>query len=324
MMPGNKVLGIDTSNYTTSLALYGDGEVAQKKKLLPVKPGELGLRQSDAVFHHTQQLPALMEDLMGEASGAVEAIGVSVRPRDQEGSYMPCFTVGASAGRILASALHIPLFSFSHQAGHIGAALYSAGRLSWLKEETPFLAFHVSGGTTEALWVAPRKGKLHVEPAARSLDLKGGQAVDRVGGMLGLPFPAGRYMEELALCSDARFSIKPSMKGADCSLSGVENQCAALIRKGTPKEDVALFCLLSVEAALRAMGEALLQERPGSPMLFAGGVMSNSILQRDLKEHFGASFAEPAFSADNAAGVAVLAALAAESSSEGESVCRLP
>ncbi len=320
-MPGNKILGIDTSNYTTSVALYGDGEVVQKKKLLPVKPGELGLRQSDAVFRHTQQLPSLMEELMDPISDKIEAIGVSVRPRDQEGSYMPCFTVGASTSRILAAALHIPLFTFSHQAGHIAAALFSAGKLSWLKEENPFLAFHVSGGTTEALWVTPKNGRLQIELAARSLDLKGGQAVDRVGGMLGLPFPSGKYLEELALQSKARFSIRPSMKGANCSLSGVENQCAALIKKGTSKEDVALFCLLSVEAALTAMGEALLKERAGCPILFAGGVMSNSILRKDLTERFDASFAEPAFSADNAAGVAVLAALAMQSSKGGGGIC---
>ena len=318
MMPENKVLGIDTSNYTTSLAIMEEEKILQKKKLLPVKKGELGLRQSDAVFHHTQQLPALMEELMKETKGKkIQAVGVSARPRDQEGSYMPCFTVGISAGRILASVLDVPLFSFSHQAGHIAAALYSSGNLSWLEKDTPFLAFHVSGGTTEALWVSPKHGKLEVELAASSLDRKGGQAVDRVGGMLGLPFPSGKYLEELALRSQAHFSIRPSMKGANCSLSGIENQCRALLEKGTSKEDIALFCLLSIEAALTSMAETLLKERPGLPVLFAGGVMSNSILQSHLKQRFSASFAEPAFSADNAAGIAVLTSLAMKNGKEG-------
>lgn len=59
-------LGIDTSNYTTSTALYDSktGEMVQQKKLLPVKEGQLGLRQSDAVFHHTAQLHTLIEELL--------------------------------------------------------------------------------------------------------------------------------------------------------------------------------------------------------------------------------------------------------------------
>lgn len=310
-------LGIDTSNYTTSAALLQKNIILQEKKLLPVKQGELGLRQSDAVFHHTQQLPELMKKLLENSAKEIKAVGVSSRPRDQEGSYMPCFTVGMSVAESVAAALKIPCYSFSHQSGHIAAALYSAGKLSWLEEKTPFLAFHVSGGTTEALWVTPADtGCFHVKLAASSLDLKGGQAVDRVGGMLGLPFPSGRYLEELALKSTASFKIRPSMKGADCSLSGIQNQCEKLLKQGMAFEDVALFCLLSIEAALAAMAEALLQERPGTPILFAGGVMSNSILQKHLKERFNAYFAEPAFSADNAAGIAILTSLLHEKSKE--------
>ena len=96
-------LGIDTSNYTTSVCLYDDesGQVVSKRKLLPVKDGELGLRQSDAVFHHVQQMPDLFEESFSDRSGEVKAIGVSFAPRTEKGSYMPCFTVGIEAARIL-------------------------------------------------------------------------------------------------------------------------------------------------------------------------------------------------------------------------------
>lgn len=307
-------LGIDTSNYTTSAALFRDGKILQKKKLLPVRPGELGLRQSDAVFHHTQQLPELIEALLREAGRfSISGIGVSSRPRDQEDSYMPCFTVGMGAARTLSAALGVPYFSFSHQAGHIAAALFSAGRMAWLEERQPFLAFHVSGGTTEAVRVFPgENGTLTIQLAAQSLDLKAGQAVDRVGGMLGLSFPAGRQLEKLALNSKASFSIRPSMKGADCSLSGVQNQCETMIRQEKSREDVALFCLLSIEAALSAMTEALLKESPSMPVLYAGGVMGNSILQGRLREKFHGFFAAPEFSSDNAAGIAILAGQASQ------------
>lgn len=221
---------------------------------------------------------------------------------------MPCFTVGYGAARSLAAVLGVPCHVFSHQDGHIAAALYSAGQLSLLKRE--FLAFHVSGGTTEAVLISPgESGDFSVRLAASSLDLKAGQAIDRVGGLLGLPFPAGPALERLALASHASFRIRPSMKGADCSLSGVQNQCEAMVRAGTPAEDVALYCLLSVGAALDAMAEALWKEYGRLPILFAGGVMSNSLLKEKLSVKYGAFFADPAFSADNAAGVAVLAAL---------------
>lgn len=301
------VLGIDTSNYTTSAALLSGGAVTQSKKLLPVKKGELGLRQSDAVFHHVCQLPQVLGAL--PLSGAkIAAVGVSDRPRSAEGSYMPCFLAGVSAACAAADALGVPLFRFSHQAGHIAAALYSAGKLELLGRE--FLAFHVSGGTTEAVLVRPDPGAVfEVRPVARSLDLKAGQAVDRVGGMLGLPFPAGPALEKLAQRSRARFSVRPVLKGADCSLSGIENQCAAMKARGRPKEDVAAFCLQSLLAALDGMAGALLLRFGGLPLVFAGGVASDGILRRALEEKYGAFFAAPEYSADNAAGIAVLAAV---------------
>ena len=304
-----KALGIDTSNYTTSTALYTEGEgFCQEKQLLPVKEGQLGLRQSDAVFHHVQQLPALIERLLGNPPPALGVIGVSVRPRDVERSYMPCFTVGAGMARSLAAVQGIPCHEFSHQAGHIAAALYSSGQMELLNRR--FIAFHVSGGTTEAVLVCPDPEHVfHTSLIAQSLDLKGGQAIDRVGGMLGLTFPSGRELERLALRSSARYRIRPVMKGADCSLSGIQNQCEKLMREGCAKEDIALYCLQSVLAAVDGMAMALQKEYGKLPFLFAGGVMSNTIIRNAMQEKYGAHFAEPAFSADNAAGVAVLASV---------------
>ncbi|MDD2955226.1 MAG: peptidase M22 [Oscillospiraceae bacterium] len=302
------VLGIDTSNYTTSTALYRpqSGEMYQAKRLLPVKEGEMGLRQSDAVFAHVKALPELMEQLFAQAPGAkVGAVGVSVRPRPLEGSYMPCFLAGESAAASAAAALGVPLFCTSHQEGHIAAALYSAGRLELLEQE--LIAFHLSGGTTEAVLASPGKEGLSVRQIAGSLDLKAGQAVDRVGAMLGIPFPAGRALEQLALQSGKVYDPRPSMKGADCSLSGLQNQCRDRLAKGEAPCDVARFCLDSVYAALAAMTERVREQYPGRALLYAGGVLSNSII-RGRMERFGGVFGQADFSRDNAAGVAVLAA----------------
>lgn len=314
-------LGFDTSNYTTSAAVY-DADTRQvwhAKKLLPVKPGEKGIRQSDAVFHHTQQLPDLLEEALAEASsatglsrrdltGALEAVGVSTRPRRVEGSYMPCFTVGQTQAKDLGAVLDLPVKEFSHQEGHIAAALYSAERFDLIGSE--FCAFHVSGGTTESLLVKPGEDcLLEATLVGSSTDLKAGQAIDRTGVMLGLPFPAGPELEKLALRSSRSFKIRPSAQGLDVSLSGVENKCQKMLAEGESPEDIALFCLRSVEAALQSMADALLEQHPGKHIVFSGGVMSNGILRRDFEARYDCSFAEPEFSADNAAGVAVLASL---------------
>ena len=308
----HKVLGIDTSNYTTSAAIFDPetGDLLHKKQLLPVKQGQMGLRQSDAVFHHTQQLPGILEQLLeGEASPPA-ALGASLRPRDVEGSYMPCFTVGGGAARSLAAALGVPLFGFSHQAGHIAAGLYSAGRLDLLSER--FLAFHVSGGTTEAVLVRPDPDRvISCELLARTLDLNAGQAIDRVGGMLGLPFPAGPALEQLALTRRSNIKVRPVVKGTDCCLSGVENQCRAMLDKGEEPPTIAGFCIASIGETLALMCRRLLEQYGPLPVLFAGGVMPNGIIRKRFTEEFDGLFAQPEFSADNAAGIAVLSAVKA-------------
>jgi len=162
------VLGIDTSNYTTSAALWMDGAMHQSKMLLPVKKGALGLRQSDAVFHHVVQLPQVLAKLPVEKSNLL-AVGVSDRPRSLDGSYMPCFLTGLGTAQAISQVQGLSLHRFSHQQGHIAAALYSANQLSLLMER--FLAFHVSGGTTEAVLVTPDKQHIfQTEIVARSLD----------------------------------------------------------------------------------------------------------------------------------------------------------
>lgn len=317
----NLYLGIDTSNYTTSVAVYApeDNKVWHSKRLLPVKPGEKGIRQSDAVFHHTQRLPELLSEtlqkveadtgLSGKAfSETLRGIGVSISPRRVEGSYMPCFTVGQGLAKNLSLVLGVPLYEFSHQEGHIGAALFSANRLDLVGSE--FCAFHVSGGTTESLLVAPGPHcPIEATLEGSSTDLKAGQAIDRTGVMLGLNFPAGPALEELALRSERSYKIRPSADGLNCSLSGVENQCRRMLEQEEAPEDIALFCLKSVEAALQHMAGALFEKHPDHFLVFSGGVMSNGILRKDFEATFDCCFAEPEFSADNGAGVAVLAAL---------------
>ena len=172
-------LGFDTSNYTTSCAWF-DGTTGENSgRLLEVKSGELGLRQSDALFQHVRRLP----DIAGELSipGEIGSVGASTRPRAVDGSYMPCFLAGESQAKVLSKALDVPFYAFSHQQGHLAAVLWSACRMDLLEHE--FLAWHLSGGTTELLLVRPG---LRAEKIGGTRDLSAGQLIDRTGQLLGL------------------------------------------------------------------------------------------------------------------------------------------
>lgn len=304
-------LGIDTSNYTTSLAVFDsvEGSLIQRRRLLPVAPGSLGLRQSEALFNHVQRLPSMIEELAAEADlTRVDAVGVSDRPRNEEGSYMPCFLAGVSAAAAFAFSLGRTPLGFSHQQGHIAAVLFSAGRLDLLDEK--FIAFHLSGGTTEAVLVTPNdEGAFSTRIAASSLDLKAGQAIDRVGVMLGLDFPAGQALEDLAKASDRSYKIKPFTRGCDCSFSGIENKCSAMIEAGEKAEDVARYCLSYVSSAVSAMAEKLLEAYGDLPLVFSGGVSANSLLRSVISGRYDAVFGEPALCGDNAGGIAVLTSI---------------
>lgn len=305
-------LGIDTSNYTTSMALWDTDskKLIQQKKLLSVQKGALGLRQSEALFQHIRQLPDMAEDLCENLTGPLSGIGVSTQPRRQKDSYMPCFLAGESQARTMAAVFHVPLFSFSHQEGHIAAALYGSDHLDWLQR--PFLAFHFSGGTSESLYIRPEGRWIEIERVATSLDLKAGQAVDRVGQMLGLPFPSGPSLEKLAAKSQKSFLVRPVMKDCNCSLSGVENRCRVMLEKGEAAEDIARYCLVFLTESICVMTKALLQKFGKIPLLFAGGVMCNQFIRQNVEQRYGGVFCPPVFSSDNAAGIAVLAARAAQ------------
>ena len=301
-------LGIDTSNYATSLAVFSKdtGEVVcDIKKFLPVKEGQTGLRQSDALFHHTAALPALFRELSQKADfSRVACVGVSARPRPVEGSYMPCFLAGVSAAAAFASARGIPVFSTTHQQGHLAAALYATGKPELM--EQPVLVFHVSGGTTDLLY-CPSLEEIHC--VGTSDDLYAGQAVDRLGVKLGFPFPAGQYVSRLAENCPEIICPKVSVKGMHCSLSGLENQCARLLGEGRSREYVCRYCLVAIGETLCRMAASAGKEYPGVPLVFAGGVMSSSVIAKYVKVQIPQAYFVPGrFSSDNAIGVSILAA----------------
>jgi len=299
------VIGFDTSNYTTSIAWFDGVGGENCSALLPVKEGALGLRQSDAVFHHTQSLPELSGRLFSHIDiQGITAVGVSTRPRSVEGSYMPCFTVGYSHAKMLSDLLNVPLVEVSHQQGHVAACLWSAKRMDLMEQD--HLAWHLSGGTTELLLVQPDCKNVTCKKIGGTTDISAGQLIDRTGQLLSLPFPAGKHLDAVskAATSGEYFSVK--CPGTEFSFSGVQNKVQNYWDKHQNPSNTAFYAIRSVCHGVYKATENALKDYPGLPVVFSGGVASNSLL-RQVMAPLGAVFCEPAFSTDNAMGVAVLA-----------------
>lgn len=297
-----KVLGIDTSNYTTSLAVVDGAAHRQAREILTVEGNECGLRQSNALFLHVKNLPRLMAEL---SPGVVDAVAYSSRPRAVEGSYMPCFLAGQSVAGSIAATLGVPLYAFSHQAGHIEAAVRTCGNFDF----DTFLAYHLSGGTTELLLVRRDEDEGYLcDIIGKTRDISAGQLIDRIGVRLGIGFPCGTGLESAALTFDGKVARpKICTDGADCNLSGAENMIGRMIDDGVPCAEVARFTLEFVSRTVAATVSAARTSYPSLPVLFVGGVMRNSIIRSEIASCFDSVyFAEAELSRDNAVGTAYL------------------
>lgn len=342
-MPRLVVLGLDTSCYTTSLALVSlEGELlGEARRLLPVEAGMRGMAQSEAVFHHIQNLAGLFRELPRPSEG-MEIVGIAaaVRPRPEPESYMPVFTVARSYGRFLASVLGVPCWETSHQEGHIIAGLYGmaeAGRVQEPKEggretglipvrwEVPgaelppeFLAVHLSGGTSQILKVRMlgQAVRLALEVVGGTMDLPAGQLVDRIGVLMGLPFPSGPHLERLAREHEGEFTKLPTaVRGGFFSLSGPETQARRLLERGEPPGAVARAVEDCIAKALEKSLRYLVEETGLKHILMVGGVSANRRLRERLQHRLGhravgASLLFPPgkYCTDNAVGAALIGA----------------
>ena len=302
-------VGVDTSNYTTSIGIVDESGcvVANIKKLLPVGEGECGLRQSDAVFAHIKNLPDVLSFVDEKlAEREILAIGYSAKPRNVEGSYMPCFLCGVDIAFALKAGRQIGPYAFSHQCGHISAALTSAD--AWNIADGKFIAFHVSGGTTEVLLCNRGACGFCTEIIGGTRDLNAGQAIDRAGVMMGMKFPCGPCIEQHAAEYNGKIEkAKISVQGGYCNLSGLENLSARIFKESGDVAKTSAFVLDFVARTLLKMAEDVREISGPLPMVFGGGVMSNKIIRSTLQKLENVYFAEPAFSSDNAVGIAELA-----------------
>lgn len=297
-------LGIDTSNYTTSISVTDScGNVlSDKRRLLDVKEGARGLRQSDALFLHIKNLPELLEEIELNF-GEIAAVGASFAPRNVEGSYMPVFLGGTGAGRMIAKTLGVPYYEFSHQEGHIKAGLYTQN----LNDEE-FYAVHMSGGTTEILEIKRNDGRFKTQIVGKTLDISAGQLIDRIGVKLGYSFPCGKALNEICL-QDSDIKI-PSVcvKGADINFSGTETHFFRLIDSGVTAGEIAYLTFSAIAKTLIKAISYVFEVYGKKKVLFVGGVASNSLIRNNLKSQFGenAFFADCKYSTDNAVGISLM------------------
>lgn len=297
------VLGFDTSNYTTSVSTF-DGEQGHNiSRLLDVAEGSLGLRQSDALFAHVKRLPELTDRLFSDLGHAnISAIGVSSRPRAVEGSYMPCFLAGLSQAKVLGSVLGVPVYDFSHQQGHIAASLWSSDHMDLI--EKPHLAWHLSGGTTELLYVTPDGVSVRADKIGGTTDISAGQLIDRTGKLLGLAFPSGKQLDLLSREASDTSVFRVKVSQMEFSLSGVQNKVEQY-HNGSNCETAAYALRCLIGAIVEATKNAL-RRYPNCKVVFAGGVASNSMLRESCKE-LPAIFCPAQYATDNALGTAILA-----------------
>ena len=294
-------LGIDTSAYTTSVAVCSeDGTLySNDRTMLRVAQGERGLRQSEAFFQHVQNLPELLEANLSIYRNELAGVCVSSRPRPLQGSYMPVFTAGLSFGQAVASSLGIPLFETTHQEGHILAAAYGKD----MDFSKPVICAHLSGGTLELVLVS--RGSFGIVGGTR--DISYGQLIDRTGVMLGFPFPSGKYMDKLAVEIAPERPQNPICRvfrdGTFISLSGVEDQLKSA-KNDCTKEELAFFTLERIAESFREIALEAAEAHGAETVLVCGGVACSSFLREYCKDECFV-FGRRDLCADNAAGVAL-------------------
>lgn len=303
------VLGIDTSCYTTSCAAADEhlSLLSADRMLLPVKEGTCGLRQSEAVFIHLKQLPRMIEKTISQINADIAAVCVSAKPADGDGSYMPVFQAGRSAAQSIAAAMRVPCYETTHQRGHLAAAQMGEPQV-----QGDFMALHLSGGTTDLLMVSEER----LAVLSASVDLPAGQLIDRVGVRLGLSFPAGPLLEQLAARGSSKGRYGVSLDESGLHFSGAEAQAMRDIEQGVlSPEDIAAEVFDFVSRSVFRLLSRAQEERGIHTALVFGGVASSALLRGMLikrieskRSQLDIRFGAPEYSGDNAAGVAMIGA----------------
>lgn len=295
-------LGIDTSCYTTSLALVDkDGNVIIDERIpLLVKAGQRGLRQSEAFYQHVLNIPELFKKVSKYVE-FIQVISVSEKPRNTSDSYMPVFNAGISFAKVTSSLLALPINYCSHQEGHI----YSVMKESGIDADIPFFAVHLSGGTAEIMNISFEASRIKSTIIGGSLDISAGQLIDRLGVMMGYDFPAGKELDDLAFESDDKSAYRTSVQNGYFNFSGIENMFKKDLADGVDHIEIIVKTFNCIANTLLQAFMQLGIEN--SIILMTGGVCASRFLKKALSSELKSiRFGPPRLCTDNAVGLARL------------------
>jgi len=302
-------LGIDTSNYTSSIGVIDEYNniLFDSRIVLEVKENTHGLRQQEAVFQHLNNLPKLINMLSNSVDlSNLDTISVSSKPRNQIDSYMPVFVVGKNQAFILSKILKTNYKEFNHQEGHI-----AAGLINYTKPLHKFISLHISGGTTEILFVENKLDNFNIALIGGTLDINFGQLIDRLGVYIGLKFPCGKELDNLARGGKLlNINIPISIKSNKWSnLSGLENYFKNLINSKEYKiEDIVFTLFYTISSIIEKLIINCINEYHVDSVLITGGVSANSHIREYLlnNNNLNLFFPPSELSTDNGIGIAYI------------------
>lgn len=287
------ILAIESSCDETSVAVIENGRVIRSNIVASQIKSHMrfgGVVPEIASRHHVEQITQVIDMALNKAGlesvAEVDAIAVTQGP-----GLVGALLIGLTAAKTLAFTYHKPLLAVNHLAGHIYA--------SQLKTplEFPVLALIASGGHTELVYM-PADGEFEV--IGETQDDAVGEAYDKIGRMLDLPYPAGKYMDQLAQVGEETYTIPRAMlqeDNLDFSFSGMKSAVMNLIHNANQRGETIIaenlatsFQNAVVEVLVEKSSRALRELPEVKQFILAGGVAANSGLRKGLEQRFASQF----------------------------------
>jgi len=276
-------LGIEGTAHSIGIGIIDEHGKILANRFKMYRPPEGGIHPREAANHHAKNIVPLIQE-------SIEEAGLSYKDLDlisfsQGPGLGPCLRTVATTARALSLTLNIPIIGVNHCVAHL-----EIGQITGAKD--PILLY-VSGGNTQV--IAFVQGRYRV--FGETLDIGIGNMLDKFGRFVGLRFPAGSAIEELALKEPREFIELPySVKGMDMSFSGVLTASQNLYRRGIPIESLCYSIQEVTFAMLTEVTERAMAHTEKDEVLLGGGVACNFRLQEminTMAKDRGAKFFVP-------------------------------
>ena len=279
----NLILSFESSCDETSVAVIENGcKIRSNIVATQIKSHQRfgGVVPEVASRHHIEVITSCIKDALLEANisySDLTAVAVTYGP-----GLVGSLLVGITAAKAVALAYHLPLIPVNHMAGHLYAICFIA------PIKFPALALLVSGGHTELVYL-PHENEFEIIGETR--DDAAGEAFDKVGRVLGINYPAGKEIDELAHLGKDTFHFPRAMENEDnfdFSFSGLKSAFINVVHHAEQKgehldrADLAASFEASVVDVLSEKTVRALKTYPVKQFILAGGVAANSALRERL------------------------------------------